>query len=513
VTRVLLAFALVVAALAATDDAVAAPLRVGSKRFTESYIVAEIAVQTARAAGQSDAVHIEGLGATAIAFKALEDGAIDLYPDYTGTVAESVFHGSQEASPDALDAELEKRGLGMIAPLGFENIYALAVRGDMADAKHLTTVSDLAHVADLTVGVSHEFLGRADGWPGLSRRYGLAPHDVRAMDHGLAYAALLDGEIDVVDAYSTDAKIAQYHLRVLEDDLHFFPSYAACFLYRRDAEARSPAAFEALRALRGTIDVEAMRRMNGEAELGHRPFADIARDFLSRAKSPASSTSNAPAFAHPSFVVRLLRSIARYGPRHVALVAIALSFATFVGIALGILAARSRLWGSVILGTTGVVQTIPSLALLCLCIPLLGVGILPALIALFVYGLLPITRNTCTALNEIPTPLRESARALGLTPFEILRWIELPLASRAILGGIKTSAVLTVGTATLAAFIGAGGFGEPISVGLNLNDTSTILEGAIPAALLALVVQSLFVGVDRLVVPRGLQLATARHTA
>jgi osmoprotectant transport system permease protein len=505
----------VLAVLVATIDGRAAPLRVGSKRFTESYILAEIAVQTARASGQTDAVHVQGLGATAIAFKALEDGAIDLYPDYTGTVAESLFHGSAQASPDALNAELEKRGLGMIVPLGFENIYALAMRGDVADAKHVTKISDLARVPDLRVGVSHEFLGRADGWPGLSARYGLVPKDVRAMDHGLAYAALLDSQIDVADAYSTDAKIAEYHLRVLEDDRHFFPSYAACLLYRRDAEARFPAAFAALRQLRGAIDVEAMRRMNGEAELGHRAFADIARDFSSRRSAPSTSawTPTATTDTRGSFLVRLLRSIARYGPRHVELVAVALTFATIIGIALGIVAARSRAWGSVILGVTGVVQTIPSLALLCLCIPILGVGVLPALIALFVYGLLPITRNTCTALNEIPTPLRESARALGLRPFEILRWIELPLASRAILAGIKTSAVLTVGTATLAAFIGAGGFGEPISVGLNLDDTSTILEGAIPAALLALVVQALFVGVDRLFVPRGLQVATARDTA
>ena len=214
-----------------------------------------------------------------------------------------------------------------------------------------------------------------------------------------------------------------------------------------------------------------------------------------------------------TFLTRLARSIARYGPRHVALVAIALSFATLVGVALGIVAARSRALGAIILGVTGGVQTIPSLALLCLCIPLFGIGVTPALIALFVYGLLPITRNTFTALNDIPTQLRESARVLGLTSFEILRLIELPLASRTILAGIKTSAVLTVGTATVAAFIGAGGFGEPISIGLTLNDTPTILDGAIPAALLALVVQAVFVGVDRVVVPKGLRVATERRAA
>ena len=506
-----LAFALATLLLA-SESLASPPLRVGSKRFTESYILAEIAVQTARASGQANAVHVEGLGATAIAFKALEDGEIDLYPDYTGTVAESLFHGGAGATPDALAAALEARGLGMIAPLGFENTYALAVRGGFAQTERLKTVSDLKRLSGFSVGVSHEFLGRADGWPGLAARYGLAPREVRAMDHGLAYTAVVDGQVDVVDAYSTDAKIAKYGLVILDDDQRYFPSYEACFLYRRDAAARYPETFLALSLLRGAIDIEAMRAMNGEAELAGRAFADVAREFLRRSQSSAPVASASPV-ATPSrrpFVARLGRSIVRYGPRHLALVAIALSFATLVGVVLGIVAARWPLLGGAILGVTGVVQTIPSLALLCLFIPLFGIGVVPALIALFVYGLLPITRNTYTALNDVPAPIRESAEALGLTPFETLRLIELPLASRSILAGIKTSAVLTVGTATVAAFIGAGGFGEPISIGLNLNDTPTILEGAIPAALLALAVQTLFLAVDRAVVPRGLRIATAR---
>jgi osmoprotectant transport system permease protein len=507
-----LTLALAFATVLATSESAASPLRVGSKRFTESYILAEIAVQTARASGQADAVHVEGLGATAIAFKALEDGEIDLFPDYTGTVAETLFHGEAGATPARLAAELDARGLGMIAPLGFENTYALAVRGGFAESEHLEAISDLKRLAHFSVGVSHEFLGRADGWPGLAARYGLAPREVHAMDHGLAYAALLDGQVDVVDAYSTDAKIAKYGLVVLADDLHFFPSYEACFLFRQDAQRRYPGAFLAFSRLRGAIDVEAMRTMNGEAELAGRSFADVANEFLRHARPDGQGAvvAAAPPVHPPSFLARLGRSILRYGPRHVELVAIALAFATLVGVALGIVAARRPVLGSAILGVTGVVQTIPSLALLCLFIPLFGIGAVPALIALFVYGLLPITRNTFTALNDIPRPLRESAEALGLTPFETLRLIELPLASRAILAGIKTSAVLTVGTATVAAFIGAGGFGEPISVGLNLNDTPTILEGAIPAALLALAVQALFVAVDRVVVPRGLRVATAR---
>jgi osmoprotectant transport system permease protein len=498
------ALALAAAALlVAHESAAGSPLRVGSKRFTESYILAEIAVQTARAHGEPTAVHVQGLGATAIAFKALEDGEIDLYPDYTGSIAETLFHGDAAVDAATLTSALAARGLGILGPLGFENTYALAVRADFVSGD--ATISGLKRRGDLVVGVSHEFLGRSDGWPGLAARYGLVPREVRAMDHGLAYAALVDGQVDVVDAYSTDAKIAKYGLVLLGDDRHFFPSYEATFLYRRDAEAAHPEAFTALSGLRGAIGVDAMRTMNGQAELDGRSFADVASGFLAGQGSRPTGAAN-----HQSLLARLGRSIVRYGPRHVALTAIALVFATVVGILFGIVGARRPLTGSVILGITGVVQTIPSLALLCLFIPLFGIGVVPTLVALFVYGLLPITRNTLTALNEIPAPTRESAQALGLTPWETLRVIELPLASRSILAGIKTSAVLTVGTATVAAFIGAGGFGEPISVGLNLNDTPTILEGAIPAALLALVVQGLFALVDRAVVPRGLRVATAR---
>ncbi len=499
--------ALLLSLVLAGNAAAAEPLRVGSKRFTESYILAEIAVQTARAGGAPDAVHVEGLGGTAIAFEALEQGAIDLYPDYTGTIAETVFHRATPPSPEALAAALDARGLAMSAPLGFENTYALAVSARLYDAQHVTTVSSLSRVASLRVGVSHEFLGRADGWPALVAGYGLAPAEVRAMDHGLAYAALAAGQVDVVDAYSTDAKITRYDLRLLDDDRHVFPSYSACFVYRRDAAARWPSAFAALSGLHGKIDVDAMRAMNGEAELDGRSFADVAREFLAR--SPEGAQQPRAAVSTVSMTTRLLRSVVRYGPRHLMLVGVSLAFATVAGMPLGIVAARRRRLGASILAVTGLVQTVPSLALLCLCIPLFGIGVVPALIALFVYGLLPITRNTFTALHEIPTPLLESARALGLTPFEVLRLVELPLASRTILAGVKTSAVLTVGTATVAAFIGAGGFGEPISVGLNLDDTAMILEGAIPAALLALAIQGLFVGVDRLVVPRGLRISTA----
>ncbi len=172
------------------------------------------------------------------------------------------------------------------------------------------------------------------------------------------------------------------------------------------------------------------------------------------------------------------------------------------------MASRGGTIGHIILAGTGIVQTIPSLALLALLVPVpfFGISARTAIAALFLYGLLPIVRNTATGLQDIAQPLRESAIALGLESGARLRQIYLPIASRTILAGIKTSAVINIGTATLAALIGAGGLGEPILSGLNLNDHATILQGAIPAAILALLVQWSFDLLDRILIPKGLRL-------
>ena len=157
------------------------------------------------------------------------------------------------------------------------------------------------------------------------------------------------------------------------------------------------------------------------------------------------------------------------------------------------------------LGAVGLIQTVPSLALLVFMIPLLGIGAGPAIAALFLYSLLPIVRSTHAGLTGISPQLRESAEALGLPPGATLRLVELPLASRSILSGVQTAAVINVGTATLGALIGAGGYGQSILTGIRLADTRIILEGAVPAALLALLVQGLFELLERALVPKGLR--------
>jgi len=472
----------------------AATLDVGSKRFTESYILGEILTQTARAAGQPAEDH-PGMGGTAILFQALRTGAIDVYPEYTGTIAREILKMRQTA-PDLaqLNMRLHRLGLEAGIPLGFNNTYAIGMRRSVAERLGIKTIADLARFPKLKFGFGHEFLGRRDGWPGLKATYGL-PQTPRGLDHGLAYEALQQGEIDAMDVYTTDAKILRFHIALLRDDRKFFPEYDAVLLYRRDAPERFPAAFAAFRKLKGRIDAKRMMQLNARAELDGRSFAAVATEFLSGHDSAKRSSLLAAVFA-PDFW-RLLRE-------HVFLVLVSLAGATLVGVPLGISAAKLRAVAQPVLAITGLVQTIPALALLAFLIPVTGtIGLWPALIALFLYALLPIVRNTHAGLGGVPAGLPQAARALGMRRGTILSKIELPLAMPTILAGIKTSAVINVGTATIAAFIGAGGFGERIVKGLALNDDVMLLAGALPAAALALIAHAMFELIERAFVPRS----------
>jgi osmoprotectant transport system permease protein len=466
-------------------------VRIGSKKFTESYVLGEITKRTLSEAG----IPVEfrqGMGGTIIVWQALRTNQIDVYPDYTGTIVQEILKRSDPMQADSLADELRKSGIGMTKPLGFNNTYAFVMRRDRATALGIRTISDLQTHPELKFGFTHEFLNRQDGWQPLTAVYRLNPANVIGIDHSLGYDALRNGAIDVMDAYSTDAKIAEYDLFLLEDDQKFFPRYDAVFLYRLSLDERVVAR---LRGLEGKIDDAKMRRINAEAERT-KNYAQAASLFFD------STTGSTPNFGETFW-----HKLARWTTRHLELAGLSLLLSIIVGVPLGIWASRGGAIGHVILGFTSIVQTIPSLALLALLVPLpfFGISVRTAIAALFLYGLLPIVRNTATGLQDIPRALRESATALGLSSRARLWQIYLPMASRSILAGIKTSAVINVGTATLAALIGAGGLGEPILSGLDLNDHATILQGAIPAAILALLVQWLFDLLDRVLIPKGLR--------
>jgi osmoprotectant transport system permease protein len=465
-------------ALAACGVAHADTVKVGSKRFTESYILGEIVARTVH--GE----HKRGLGSTGIVFAALKAGAIDVYPEYTGTLAKEILALPGRPDLAELDRALAVQGLAVGIPLGFNDSYALAMRSDRAEALGIRSLADLARRPALRLGLSPEFMARADGWPGLQRAYRL-PQRPTALEHGLAYEAIAAGTIDAMDVYTTDAKIERYRLRVLADPREYFPRYDAVLVYRRDLPTRFAASFAELKKLEGRIDERTMIRMNAAAELQGRSFAEAAALFFGNAAGGEGPRS---------FLAMLFGAdFARLTAQHLLLVGLSLAAAIALGVPLGVAAAKRPRAGQAILGAVGIIQTIPSLALFAFLIALLGgIGATPALIALFLYALLPIVRNTQAGVLGAGRGLVQAGRALGLSDGQVLRKVELPLAIPAILAGIKTSAVINVGTATIAAFIGAGGYGERIAAGLALNDHRVLLAGAIPAAALALVVQAGF---------------------
>ncbi len=469
-------------------------LTVGSKKFTESVVLGDVVTHLARAAG-ADVRHRRELGGTRVLWEALRKGDIDLYPEYTGTIVQELLGGRSSRTAAAMREALSAEGIRMTAPLGFNNTYAIGLKRETAKRLGLSRISDLRRVPALRLGFSNEFLDRADGWPALQRRYGLAAENVRGLDHDLAYRGLAAGSIDAIDVYTTDAEIAYYDLALLEDDLGHFPAYEAVILYRADLAGRAPAVVAA-RARGGcVVSADAMSRMNAAAKLERTPEAEVAAEFVQTRLGIAAET------AATSFGARLFKTTTD----HLVLVAISLALAIVIAIPLGIAAARRERLGHAILGIVAVVQTVPSLALFVFMIPLLGIGGPPAVVALFLYSLLPIVRNTHAGITGIDPALRESAAALGLEPGARLRLVELPLASGAILAGIKTAAVINVGTATLGALIGAGGYGQPILTGIRLDDTTLILEGAVPAALLALAVQGVFELAERAFLPRDVR--------
>jgi len=461
----------------------AAEVVVASKVFTESVILGELATQLIRDAGYR-ASHRRELGGTRVLWSALTRGDIACYPEYTGTLRAEIFAGESLDDDAQLRRALWNEGIWASEPLGFNNTYVLGMRRERARELEISRISQLAAHTQLVLGFSNEFLRRADGWPGLRKTYGLRHQSVRGLDHDLAYRAVASGAIDVTDLYSTDAEIAHYDLIALEDEAGFFPDYEALILCSREVPAPVRAAVD---RLSGRIDVESMIAMNARAKLDRQPESRVAADFL---KQELTVSDQAVQRTRAQRVWR--RTV-----EHLAMVGISLAAAVVIAIPLGIAAFYRRTLGRVVFAIADILQTVPALALLVFLIPWLGIGYAPAVAALFLYSLLPVLRNTHAGLADIPRDLRESAQALGLKFFARLKYVELPLAARSILGGVRIAAVINVGTATLGALIGAGGYGQSILTGIRLDDLGLILEGALPAAGLALLAQVGFGWLER----------------
>jgi osmoprotectant transport system permease protein len=480
----------------------AVQIRIGSKKFTESVILGEMLRLLSEQAGLRTA-HYREFGGTRLVFDALVAGELDVYPEYTGTITKEILANTGVADLAAVRAHLRQRGIGMSPSLGFSNTYALALTQRRAAELGIRRVSDLQRLPEVRVALTHEFLDRGDGWPALARHYDLQQRDVVGVDHNVAYRQLLSGEVDVIDVYSTDALIRRENLALLEDDRQFFPRYDAVWLYRLELADRYPAFRAALRGLEGKLTESIMQGLNDDVEAAQQSESQVAAAFLRKELGIDSA---------PEENSRT-RLIVQHGLEHLDLVRRSLLPAIVVGVLLGIFCQRRPGVGRGVLAAVGLLQTIPSLALLVLLLPVvaalgyrsIGEGSVTAVTALFCYCLLPIVRNTYTGLGGIPRGTIESATVLGLGPVARLTQIELPMALPTILAGVRTSAVQNVGFATLGAIIGAGGLGQPILRGIRVNDVPLILAGAIPAALLALVLQFLIDAIEWFVVPRGLK--------
>lgn len=449
-------------------------IRVGAKHFTEGYILSEIQAQLLESKGFKVDRKFN-LGGTLVCFEALRKGEIDVYPEYSGTISREILRSEDYE-------ELARLGLDASGPYGFNNTYSLVAKNAA-----VKSISELKDHPGLKMGISYEFLKRQDGWEALSKTYAL-PQQPTALEHGLAYQALLEGKIDVTDCYSTDGEISINNLVVLEDDKNFFPRYDAVSFYRLDLDER---AVDALNELTNTISEAEMSAMNAEAIYGKKSFDNIASEFLLKKKLITTTTERTD-----DFMQKVVQ--------HLYLTFTALVLAILIAVPLGIILSFSRFSG-VVLYIAGLMQTIPSIALLAIMIPLFGIGALPAIAALFLYAILPILRNTVNGLRNVDPLLKEVAASLGMSRMQALRYVEWPLALPTILTGIRIAAVINVGTATLAAFIGAGGLGEYIVTGLALNNTQMILKGALPAAVLALVIEFVFEVIERRSLPAHLR--------
>ena len=447
-------------------------IRVGAKHFNEGYILSEIISQLLEGSGYTVERNYN-LGGTTVCFEALKNNAIDVYPEYTGTLAEEILKSERKLSFQELQTKLYEQMAMEISPsYGFSNSYGLSMKKEVAEARHIISISDLKTQTQLSFALSYEFLKRKDGWDNLSMIYSL-PQKPVGIEHGLAYQALDENRIDLTDVYSTDGEIKKYGLIVLHDDLEFFPTYHAVSLYRISLD---PVIKGILMKLANQISELEMQQMNAKVLYQELSFSQVASEFL---QSKGLIQIKRKELSSISEIIS--KTIT-----HLKITSIALVLAIVFAIPLGIVLYRYSSFSKVVLYAVGLLQTIPSIALLALMIPLVGIGAIPAITALFLYALLPILRNTTSGLYAVDPLLKKVATGIGLTPWQRLRYIELPLAMPSILTGIRTAAVITIGTATLAAFIGAGGLGEFIVTGLALNNTTLILSGAIPAAILEL---------------------------
>ena len=457
-------------------------ITVGSKRYAENLIIGEIFSQLLEDRGFVVQRKM-GLGGTMVAFNALKRKEIDVYPEYTGTIVKAILR-SENNNPEFIKKKLSQKNITPLSPLGFDNSYCLIMNRNQANALGIKTISDLSLFPHLTGGLSFEFQARSDGWKQLKKVYSLK-NPVKGIEIPLTYQAVKNNKVDFAEAYFTEPMIKKMNFIILKDDLHFFPKYEALALVHKSLPLEAK---NILELLSGRISNDVIVSLNNQVASGV-SIVKVANEFLIKNKLVISGKQ----IKQSDFWLKTYRRT----KTHLFLTGFAVFLAILVAFPFAFFSAGNQKISKLILGLAGVFQTIPSIALLAFMIPFFGIGYKPAILGLFIYSLLPILRNTYTAVNQIDPSLIMVARGIGLYPMEIFFSVKLPLAFPTLLAGVRTATTLNIGTATLAAFIGAGGLGEPIVTGLALNDSHLILQGAVPAAFLAIIIDGIFSSIEK----------------
>ncbi|MBT4761239.1 MAG: ABC transporter permease subunit [Bdellovibrionaceae bacterium] len=495
------------------------PLVIGSKKFTESVILGELSALVLEKKFNIKVIRKFNLGGTQITLEALKSGSIHLYPEYTGTGYVMVLKQGGLTDADAVyeivNKEFQERWqIEWSKPIGFNNTYALAVRKNDSRFIGVDTISQLPNNGkNLYVASGHEFMERNDGFDNLVDAYSLkfSSSKTLAMEAGLMYQAVRDSKVDIIIAYSTDGRIKSFDLKLLSDNLNFFPPYHASYLAKQVTLEKYPELRKLYKLFSGLITESEMVDLNNKVDHLQLDPKTVAWNFLiNKGVIKAELLNQSKDENFFAFLIRKRQYLIKICREHLVLSLLALMLSLLLSVPLGILLTRYVTLAKIIFPIINSLQTIPSLALLGILVPIMGIGFWPALLALFIYSLLPLVRNTYVGISSIDRDLIEASQGVGLTDFQVLYLVEIPIALPMILAGIRTAAVIVIGSATLAAMIGAGGLGDPIFRGVATVNNNLILLGAIPAAAMAILVDKMLGLLEKLLVSKGLRLASKR---
>ena len=489
-------------------------LIIGSKIFTENILLAEMLSILLEEKYNFKVVKKFNMGGTKLVFDSLKNRQIDIYPEYTGTGYTMLLKKSGETNPKKtyriVKSEFLKR-FQMIwsLPLGFENTYILAVREKDIRFQNIHSISQLkGHIGSFRLGMGHEFVERKDGFDNFSNRYQLhfPKNQVITMNPALMYSALDNKEVDMIMAYSTDGRIKAFKLKTLKDDKSFFPSYEAAYLTRKDVLKAWPEVQTAFSDLEYNISEKEIISLNNQVDQLDYDLSQTARHFLIKKKLLVEKIQKLQKVHLIDYYMSKKKYFFKILVEHLVLIFVSLFFALCISIPIGIWATRNSKVEKIVFFLVNTLQTVPSIALLGLLIPFLGIGFMPAVFALFLYSLLPLIRNTFEGIKNVDRNYIEASAGIGLNAWQILIFVQIPLALPIMLAGVRVATVIVVGTATLAAYIGAGGLGDPIFRGIATLDSRLIFLGAIPACLLAVILDMSIAFVEKLIISKGLKM-------